>query len=418
MSRGLYVSALSLALLTAGCAVEKTSNPLSPSVAGPIPGVGITAPQMVLPSGGQRIAFDQQPVTLTIGNATTTGVRPLSYRFDLAADAGFTNILFSREGVEAGASGQTSLRLPEALPAERSYSWHARAEDGANIGAYSATAQFAVFTPLVLRAPVPVSPIDNVLVTTLRPTVVFQNAARTGPSGPIVYTIEASDSSAFTNSLTAAVDEQASQTSFTPPQDLPSSRQVFWRVRASASDPVTVGPWSTTQVFRTPAPAPVAPPPSTGGGGGSPSADDQLDLRTVTILKGAGSISSWPVGSRITRTSQGGGELCIWHEQLGKWPSVPFYGEVAVPVEGNQWVFANINGKWYGGAADWYRPGQACKGLDASSIGRDAFDQEPLHSWVPRTGELFGVMSTTPARAWPNMRTLDQRTNVVMMRWQ
>lgn len=417
MSRRLCVATLPFALLIAGCAVEKTSNPLSPSVAGPIPGVGITAPQMVQPSVGQRIAFDQQPVTLTIGNATSTGVRPLSYRFDLAADAGFTNVLVTREGVEAGASGQTSLRLPEALPAERSYYWHARAEDGANMGAYSATAQFAVFTPLVLRAPVPESPIDNVVVTTLRPTVVFQNASRTGPSGHIVYTIEASDSSAFTNSLTAAVDEQPGRTSFTPPQDLPSSRQIFWRVRASANDPVTVGPWSATQVFRTPAPAPVPVPPS-GGGGGAPSADDQLDLRTVTILKGPGSIAGWSVGSRITKTRQGGGELCIWHEQLGRWPSVPFFGDPGVPVEGNQWVFANINGKWYGGAADWYRPGQACKGVDASSVGRDAFDQEPLHSWVPRPGEVIGLMSTTPARAWPDMRTLDQRTNIVLIRWQ
>jgi hypothetical protein len=28
------------------------------------------------------------------------------------------------------------------------------------------------------------------------------------------------------------------------------------------------------------------------------------------------------------------------------------------------------------------------------------------------------VMSTTPARVWPDMRTLDVRTNIVLMRWQ
>jgi hypothetical protein len=115
---------------------------------------------------------------------------------------------------------------------------------------------------------------------------------------------------------------------------------------------------------------------------------------------------------------QGGGELCIWHDQLGTWPSVIFFNDPNTLVEGNQWVFANIGGRWYGGAADWYRPGQACKGLDAASIGRDAFDQDPLRSWVPQPGELFGVMSTTPARAWPDMRTLDQRTNIVLLRWQ
>lgn len=418
MSRGLQSAALAVALFMSGCALEKSSNPLSPSVAGPIPGVDITSPRMVQPSNGQRIAVDQQPVTLTIGNASTSGVRPLSYRFEVAVDAAFTNVLVSREGVEPGASGQTSLRLTDALAPERTYYWHARAQDGANVGPYSAPAQFAIFTPLVLRAPTPISPINDAVVSSLRPTVVFQNAARTGASGSIAYTIEASDSSAFTNSLSATVDEQPERTSFVTPQDLPAGKQVFWRVRAFASDPVTVGPWSDIQVFRTPAPTPTAPTSPGGGGGNAPAADDQLDLRTVTILKGPSAIVNWPVGSRITNASQGGGELCIWHEQLGKWPSVIFFGDPGTLVEGNQWVFANINGKWYGGAADWYRPGQACKGVDASSIGRDSFDQEPLRSWVPRPGEVFGVMSSTPARAWPDMRTLDQRTNIIMMRWQ
>ncbi len=276
----------------------------------------------------------------------------------------------------------------------------------------------------MLGAPVPVSPINNVVTTSIRPTITWQNAPRTGPQAAIIYTIEASDSSAFTNSLTAMIEEQpGAQTSFQTPQDLPNERQVYWRVRASASNPLTVGSWSDVQVFRTPAPAPAPPPPGSGGGGGggggaAPAPDDQLDLRTVTIVKGPSGIANWSVGSRITRTSQGGGELCIWHDQIGKWPSTIFFGDPGTLVEGNQWVFANINGRWYGGAADWYRPGQACKAVDAGGIGRDAFSEEPLHSWVPRPGEVFGVMSTTPARAWPDMRTLDVRTNIVLMRWQ
>jgi hypothetical protein len=30
---------------------------------------------------------------------------------------------------------------------------------------------------------------------------------------------------------------------------------------------------------------------------------------------------------------------------------------------------------------------------------------------------VFGVMSSTPARLWPSMRTIDERTNVAMVRW-
>jgi hypothetical protein len=56
--------------------------------------------------------------------------------------------------------------------------------------------------------------------------------------------------------------------------------------------------------------------------------------------------------------------------------------------------------------------------VTAQSIGADAFyGREPLGSWVPRPGEVFGVMASTPARAWPSMRTVDERSNVVLIRW-
>ena len=53
------------------------------------------------------------------------------------------------------------------------------------------------------------------------------------------------------------------------------------------------------------------------------------------------------------------------------------------------------------GAADWYRPGQACKDVTADTIGHDAFYNpawEPLRSWVPRRGEQFVMFASTPAR--------------------
>lgn len=410
------VLVLYAALYTAGCvAAEKSSNPLSSSVAGPLPGVGISAPRMAQPSNGVQIPADQQPVTLTVGNSASTGVRPLSYRFEVAADAAFSSLALSQEGVTPDPSGQTSIRLTDALPSGRTYYWRARAEDGANSSDYSATYRFAIFVPTLLQAPVPVSPINNVTVSSLRPAVTFLNAARSGPPVTILYRIEASNSAAFTSVVGASVVEGSDgQTTYVPGEDLPNGQQVYWRVRAYINDPPQTGPWSGTQTFRTPA--------VSTGGGGTPAANDQLDLRSVTILKGPAAISSWPVGSTITSVSQGNGQLCINHTELGIWPATNFiYDPVpgATLVEGNQWIFANIGGKWYGGAGDWYRPGQACKGVDAASIGRDSFfGQEPLASWVPQPGELFGVMSTTPARVWPDMKTLDQRTNTVLLRWQ
>lgn len=40
---------------------------------------------------------------------------------------------------------------------------------------------------------------------------------------------------------------------------------------------------------------------------------------------------------------------------------------------------------------------------------------EPLRSYVPRAGDIIGLMLTTPNRFYPSMATVDQRTNVVLV---
>jgi hypothetical protein len=174
--------------------------------------------------------------------------------------------VFAKLAVEAGSAGRTSIRLPDALATDRSYYWRARAADGANAGPYSAAATFAVFTPVVIEAPVLVSPINNVTTANTRPTAVWLNARRTGPNGRIGYVVELSDTDSFANKLVWDVDETGgSQTSYPAPGDLTPSRSWYWHVRAY--DPTNNGPWSNTQVFRTPAAAVVVAPPGGGGGG-------------------------------------------------------------------------------------------------------------------------------------------------------
>src|ERR1051326_4923552 len=87
-------------VLLAGCERSKSANPLSPSVAGPIAGVSIEAPKPVEPATATQIAVDQQPVTLTVDNANSNGVRPLTYIFEISSDASFASKLFSQTGVE------------------------------------------------------------------------------------------------------------------------------------------------------------------------------------------------------------------------------------------------------------------------------------------------------------------------------
>ena len=73
------VAALAVAPLVSACESNKSANPLSPSVAGPIPGVEITAPKPLEPSAESEVLDDKQPITLLLENAGTNGQRPLSY---------------------------------------------------------------------------------------------------------------------------------------------------------------------------------------------------------------------------------------------------------------------------------------------------------------------------------------------------
>ncbi|MEO8259894.1 MAG: hypothetical protein ABI868_21295 [Acidobacteriota bacterium] len=247
-------------LAVAGCESSKSANPLSPAVAGPIPGVNITPPMAVEPKAA-KVAVDKQPITLVVENAASNGQRPLSYVFEVATDAAFTNTVWSRTGVAPG-DGRTTMRLPDALATERSYYWRARAEDGANTGPFSAPANFDVFTPIVIQAPELGSPAHNSLVTSLRPFFSFSNAVRSGPVGPITYSIELSTTSTFATGFDWTAAEQAGIGTLTQmPIEGQFGQYLFWRVRAA--DPTTVGPWSETRAFSMPEPppAPVVPDP-------------------------------------------------------------------------------------------------------------------------------------------------------------
>ena len=110
--------ACGLLVLTA-CEAEKSSNPLSASVAGPMEGVEITSAALVEPSQGSKIRESQQPIRLVVQNARSTGVRPLTYMFEVSADTNFGTKVFARSGVPPG-EGRTSVQL-DRLNSARTY---------------------------------------------------------------------------------------------------------------------------------------------------------------------------------------------------------------------------------------------------------------------------------------------------------
>jgi hypothetical protein len=244
------------------CDVQKSENPLSPSVAGPIAGVQISAPKPVEPVQGIKVKESQQPIKLVVENATTNGQRPITYSFEVATDATFQTKMYARGGVPPG-DGRTSVQV-DRLELGRVYSWRVRAEDGANTGSY-ATSQFEVLPQAQLSAPAAVSPVNGERVASRRPTLTVSNANRNEAVGELSYHFQVATDQAFTQMVAAgSVAEGGGQTSFTLASDLATDRQHFWRVRAT--DVETTSAWALTQAFLTPLAIVTPPPPPPGGG--------------------------------------------------------------------------------------------------------------------------------------------------------
>lgn len=412
-------SLFAAALALTACQAEKSSNPLSPSVAGPIPGVEISAPKILEPQSGLKIATDTQPVTLLIENAGSSGPRPLSYDFEVATDANFNNKVFAREAIAPGDGGRTSLRLPDPLAPGRTYFWRARAQDGANTGPYTPASDFSVFTPIVIGEPGLLSPAPNALVDSLRPTLMVANAPRSGPVGAISYLVELGDSDAFANKVTWTAPEQANQTPLTPPADLVYGKVYYWHVRAF--DPTTLGPFSATRAFVTPpVPAP-APTPTPGPGPSGPAPNDALNLGTATIYNSPSDVANWPATATITRLDLGniGARIDFTkRDGPGSWPDVPFMVE-GEHLQYTLWIVLKINGRWYASGCIQFWRGLDRNGGPPSQYARNWY-YDPIRwgvmaGYQPATGEQVGFFVTAGDARNNGRFVVKERSNVVVV---
>jgi hypothetical protein len=245
-----------LLLGAAACQTSKSSTPTAPTVAGPIAGVTISTPTLLQPAQGFKFKESEQPIKLVIQNASTNGVRALTYTFEVASDSGFATKVFSRSKVPPGDNNQTSVTLDK-LAIGQSYYWRAWAEDGANTGAI-ATSAFDIYPHAVINPPASVSPINGATAGSTAPAIVVGNAATVGPVGYLSYEFQVASDQAFAHLVAAGIiNEGSGQTTFNS-SPLANATTFYWRVRAADSE--TTSAWSATQTFRTPA----APAPSPG----------------------------------------------------------------------------------------------------------------------------------------------------------
>ena len=245
-------------LLLVGCESVKSANPTAPSVAGPIPGVNITAPRALEPFAGQKLVFSGEPPSLLIENAGTNGARAISLEIDVATDANFTQLVHHNENVALGDGGRTLYRLPAPLAAGYTYYWRSKANDGANSGPYSVASSFVVVPPTVIGAPIAVSPSGK--LGTNQPDFRVTNGAISGTTG-VGYRFEVSRSANFTQIVAiVTVPVNGNGTTTMTMGTLPYETTYYWR--AKGSDGAIESGYSSTLSFTTADRPQVAPDPT------------------------------------------------------------------------------------------------------------------------------------------------------------
>ncbi len=293
-----------VALVAAGCQQSKSANPLSPDIAGPIPGVSITAPKALEPAVGQTLETTQQPFAFLIENAGSSGVRPLYLQFQLASDAGFQTVVHNADRIDPGPNGRTTYRMTVSLDTPGTYYWRSRAFDGANTGPWSAGTNFTLAEPVIIETPLPLAPIGQ--IDTITPQFVMRNGRISGPAGPVIYRIEVAtlpDPGAVAVVLSTGVGS-GTTTTVSSGGATPYATTLYWR--AYATNGAIESPRSAWAGFRTPnAPTGGVGVGVAGGGGtggGTVGGARTIDINeALSIVRGVHDGTGADLGSRSSR---------------------------------------------------------------------------------------------------------------------
>src|SRR4051812_7403368 len=158
-------SALALLAVTTACTKQSPTRPsettasgTTASVTDATTGVTLTAPTPVSPAANQQFKYAEQPLTLTVANAVSTGTTPLTYTFEVAGDSAFATKVYSKDGVAPGAT-QTALKIDTLPgPSAKNYFWRARVSSGSQAGPYSTGRGFSVGAQVTLSTPTLAAP--------------------------------------------------------------------------------------------------------------------------------------------------------------------------------------------------------------------------------------------------------------------
>jgi len=334
-------------------------------------GVSMTAPAPLTPTDGQAFKYADQPLTLVVKNATTTGATP-TYTFQVAGDAAFGSLVFNQEGIAQGAGANTSVALPK-LAGAKTYFWRARATSGTTVGLFSAARSFNVGPEVVLQAPVLASPGSGAAVSGTI-SMVTNNVQRSGPVTAITYRFDLSNTAAFSPALASAVvPEQSGTTSWSPNVTL-GAGTYYWRVQAFDNASGVSSPVSGVLAF----------------------SYQPFDLHQATIVSSPQDFANWAETAKITSVQFFGDSFWVDFDRRtgpNRWPDVPF-GDGS--LEYTLGMCINKAGHWYCSAVVqfWFERDLGASGVPSHVNFEWFYDFArwgPMTGYQPEEGETVGL---------------------------
>jgi len=413
-SLGLW-SVLALFVVTTACEKSSPARPSeveSPastaSVTDANTGVTVTTPQPLTPTTNQQFKYSEQPLTLTVKNAISSGATGLTYSFEVATDAGFASKVYTKEGVPEGANGQTA-QLIDKLAGDRNYFWRSRVTSGSTVGPNSNARGFNVGPEVVIQAPVLVSPAQNGTASG-SPAFVVNNAARTGPAGTIFYRFEVSNAASFNPIVfTSTVAEQGggqTSVSWTVPTGTPAGT-FFWRVQAS--DPSNAVTSALSAVFSF--------------------TYQPFDMRQAIIVDSPPDLGFWAESAKITSIEFSPEAFLVDFDRRNgpdRWRDLSFGDGGPGTIQYTLGMCLNINRQWYCSAVVQFWHGRELSASTPPSyVARNWFYDSrwgAMQGYQPSNGEIVGLFAGTgnirdkayPRGACPQ---ICERTNVAMVPW-
>jgi hypothetical protein len=204
-----------------------------------------TAPALENPSIGAGVNVFTP--LLSVHNATDLDKDPLTYEFEVYADAALTSLITPTSGVRSQESGVTSWIVPVTLIENQAYWWRARAFDGQTYGPWMETGSFTVNTANdAPGAPALYLPLDGATIATFTPTLSIANAVDPD-SDVLTYEFEVLSAGVLAAARSGVSSQESGVTSWTVTSALNDNTTYQWRARAYDGD--RYGPWTAMAAF-------------------------------------------------------------------------------------------------------------------------------------------------------------------------